>query len=131
MASIIVMTGTQKGDYYPLGRRTSVIGRDEALPVQILDDRVSRKHMKIHFDQDSGRYSAVDMDSKHGVFVNGGKINDETVLNDGDYITIGRTSLFFTIKDFADRESALSHFKKAGERQRPTQIGQNEQKEAF
>ena len=39
MASIIVMTGTQKGDYYPLGRRTNVIGRDEALPVQILDDR--------------------------------------------------------------------------------------------
>lgn len=125
MASIIVMTGTQKDDYYPLGRRTNVIGRDEALPVQILDDRVSRKHMKIHFDQDRGRHSAVDMDSKHGVFINGNKIADETVLSDGDYITIGRTSLFFTIKDFADRESALSHFKKAGERQRPTQIDQN------
>lgn len=126
MASIIVMTGTQKGDYYPLGRRTNVIGRDEALPVQILDDRISRKHMKIHFNPESGRHSAVDMDSKHGVFINGRKISVETVLNDGDYITIGKTSIFFTVKDFADRESALSHFKKAGERERPTQIGQNE-----
>ena len=126
MASIIVMTGTQKGDYYPLGRRTNVIGRDEALPVQILDDRVSRKHMKIHYNPESDRHSAVDMDSKHGVFINGRKISVETVLNDGDYITIGRTSIFFTVKDFADRESALSHFKKAGERERPTQIGQNE-----
>jgi pSer/pThr/pTyr-binding forkhead associated (FHA) protein len=126
MASIIVMTGTQKGDYYPLGRRTNVIGRDEALPVQILDDRISRKHMKIHFNPESGRHSAVDMDSKHGVFINGRKIADETLLNDGDYITIGRTSIFFTVKDFADRESALSHFKKVGERERPTQIGQNE-----
>lgn len=126
MASIIVMTGTQKGDYYPLGRRTNVIGRDEALPVQILDDRVSRKHMKIHYNPESGRHSAIDMDSKHGVFINGRKITDETVLNDGDYITIGKTSIFFTVKDFADRESALSHFKKAGERDRPTQIGQSE-----
>lgn len=131
MASIIVMTGTQKGDYYPLGRRTNVIGRDEALPIQILDDRVSRKHMKIRFDADKGRYYAVDMDSKHGVFVNGSRITDKTVLNDGDYITIGRTSLFFAVKDFADRESALSHFKKAGERERPTQIDQDGQKQGF
>jgi pSer/pThr/pTyr-binding forkhead associated (FHA) protein len=124
MASIFVMTGTQKGDYYPLGRRTNVIGRDEALLIQILDDRVSRKHMRIGFDADSGRYYASDMHSRHGVFVNGNKITDETPLNDGDYITIGGTTLLFTVKDFADRESALSHFKKVGERERPTQIGQ-------
>jgi hypothetical protein len=30
MASIIVATGNQKGDYYPLGRRTNVVVRDEA-----------------------------------------------------------------------------------------------------
>jgi len=29
MASIIVMSGKNKGDYYPLGRRTTVIGRAE------------------------------------------------------------------------------------------------------
>gem|GEM_PF-699952 len=122
MASIIVMTGSQKGDYYPLGRRTNVIGRDEALPIQILDERVSRKHMKIRFDPDRNGYCVSDLDSKHGVFVNGSRIREESVLVDGDYITIGSTSLFFTEKDFADRESALSHFKKVGERGRPTQI---------
>lgn len=122
MASIIVLTGTQKEDYYPLGRRTNVIGRSEVLPIQILDDRISRKHMKIHFDPDSGNYLAVDMGSKHGVFVNGGRINEDTVLADGDYITIGSTSMYFTLKDFDDRESALSHFKKVGERSRPTHM---------
>ncbi len=122
MASIIVLTGTQKEDYYPLGRRTNVIGRSEALPIQILDDRVSRKHMKIHFDPDSGKYLAVDMDSKHGVFVNGNRINEDTALVDGDYITIGGTSMYFTLKDFDNRESALSHFKKVGERSRPTHM---------
>ncbi len=116
------MTGTQKGDYYPLGRRTNVVGRDEALLIQILDDRVSRKHLRISFDKKSGRHYAADMNSRHGVFINGSKITDETVLNDGDYISIGGTGLLFVEKDFADRESALSHFKKVGERERPTHI---------
>ena len=122
MASIIIMSGPKKGDYYPLGQRTNVIGRDEALLIQILDEHVSRKHLQIHFDKDKGQYLALDMKSKHGVFINGGKINNETALADGDQIYIGQTDLLFTEKDFIDRESALSHFKKVGERFRPTMI---------
>jgi len=122
MASIIVMTGEQKGNYYPLGHRTNVIGRDEALLIQILDEHVSRKHMKIRFDKDKDKYYAVDMGSKHGVLINGTKISDETALNNEDCITIGKTSLLFTLRDFPDRESALSYYKKVGERYRPTMI---------
>jgi pSer/pThr/pTyr-binding forkhead associated (FHA) protein len=122
MASIIVMSGTQKGDYYPLGQRPNVVGRDEAVPIQILDEHISRKHMQIRFDKDKGQYYALDMKSKHGVFINGGRIHDETVLVDDDQIHIGRTDLLFTEKDFTDRESALSHFKKVGERMRATII---------
>ena len=122
MASIIVATGEQKGDYYPLGRRTNVIGRDEGVSIQILDEHVSRKHMQIHFDEDKQQYYALDMKSKHGVFINGSKINNETVLADGDQIGIGQTTILFTLKDFEDRKSALSHFKKIGERIRPTVI---------
>ena len=120
MASIMVMSGAQKGDYYPLGRRTNVIGRDEGAPIQILDEHISRKHMQIRFDPDKEQYSAVDMKSKHGVFINGGKIHDETPLADDDQIHIGQTDLLFTKEDFTDRESALSHFKKVGERMRAT-----------
>jgi len=122
MASIIIMSGPQKGDYYPLGHRTNVIGRDEALLIQILDERVSRKHMQICFKPDEQGYYALDMKSKHGVFINGEKINNETRLADGDQIGIGDTTLLFTTKDFLDRESALSHFKKVGERIRTTLI---------
>jgi len=74
------------------------------------------------FDKDKGQYFALDMKSKHGVFINGGRINNETALADGDQIYIGQTDLLFTEKDFANRESALSHFKKVGERFRPTMI---------
>lgn len=122
MASLIVMTGPQEGNYYPLGHRTNVVGRDEGLPIQILDDLVSRKHMQIRFDKDKGKYCALDMKSKHGVFINGKKIDKETALVGSDEILIGQTALLFTNEDFSDRESALSYFKKVGERIRPTHI---------
>lgn len=118
MASVIVTTGVNKGDYYPLGQRTTIIGRDEAIPVQIIDRKISRKHMKIRFED--GNYYAVDMESKHGVFVNGIQVKNEMLLADNDYILIGRTIILFTLEDFDDRENALYHFKKVGERQRPT-----------
>jgi pSer/pThr/pTyr-binding forkhead associated (FHA) protein len=60
------------------------------------------------------------MKSRHGVSINDVKITEETALADGDEILIGRTTLLFTEKDFDDWESALSHFKKVGERRRPT-----------
>ena len=120
MASVFIISGDQKGGYYPLGLRTNVIGRDEALPIQVLDDLVSRKHLQIRYDRQRGRYYAIDMKSRNGVSVNDKKITEETVLADGDEILIGHTTLLFTEKDFDDWESALSHSKKVGERMRST-----------
>jgi pSer/pThr/pTyr-binding forkhead associated (FHA) protein len=77
--------------------------------------------MRIHFNQNNGSYSALDMGSKNGVIINGVKIDKETVLNDGDYIAIGNTRLMFTVKDFFDRRSAQAHAKQAGQREYPTQ----------
>jgi pSer/pThr/pTyr-binding forkhead associated (FHA) protein len=122
MASIIVTSGEQKGEYLPLGRRTNVIGRAEALPMQILDDMVSRKHLRIWYDENTNEHSAEDMNSKHGVIINNKRITEITTLKEGDQIRIGQTTLLYTEKDFDDSESALSHFKKVGERQRPTMI---------
>jgi len=122
MASIIVTSGNQTGEFLPLGRRTSVIGRAEALPLQILDDLVSRKHLRIRFDETTNRFYAEDMGSKHGTLLNRHKLAAATVLSEGDEILIGNTSLLFTQEDFNNRESALTHYKKYGERSRPTRI---------
>lgn len=122
MASIIITSGEQKGEYLPLGRRISVIGRGEALPMQILDDLVSRKHLRIWFNDDSNTYDAEDMDSKHGVFINRNRITERTRLSEDDEILIGQTTLLFTEEDIDDRESALMHYKKFGERMRPTRM---------
>ena len=123
MASIIITSGDQKGRYLPLGRRTNVIGRAESLPMQILDDLVSRKHLRIRYLQETNEHRAEDMDSKHGLFINNRRMTDPTILKGGDKILIGQTNLMFTEKDFDDSESALEHYKKVGERQRPTIIG--------
>jgi pSer/pThr/pTyr-binding forkhead associated (FHA) protein len=123
MASLIVTNGKREGDYYPLGHRTNVIGRDEALPIQILDNMVSRKHLQIRFDSNTGKYLAFDMKSRNGVYINNRKIEGEAALKDGDVILVGLTSLLFTDKDFKDKESALQHYKKAGERMRVTTYG--------
>ena len=120
MASLIVTTGKQEGHYYPLGRRTNVIGRDEALSIQILDKMISRKHMQIRYDQKTERYYAFDMKSSNGVYVNNAKVVDEVVLSDGDVIALGMTHLLFTDKDFDSKDSALQHYKKVGERQMVT-----------
>ena len=122
MASLIITSGDKKGEFLPLGHRTSVIGRAEALPLQILDDLVSRKHLRVRYDEIAKRYYAGDMNSKHGTFINRGKITHETALVEGDDILIGETHLLFTDSDFNDRESALMHSQTVGERSRPTRI---------
>jgi pSer/pThr/pTyr-binding forkhead associated (FHA) protein len=120
MASVIIQTGEHRGNYYPLGHRTTIIGRDEAATVQIVDEHASRKHMKIQYDPQTNDYIAVDMKSKHGVLINGNRMQINTVLSDDDLITVGKTTILFTLKDFDDTKSALHHLKKVGERVRGT-----------
>ena len=110
MASLIVISGERTGEFLPLGKRISVIGRAESLSLQILDDLVSRRHFRIRFDKDTGKYHAEDMGSKHGTFLNHQKIIKQTALIDGDEILIGQTKLLFTDDDFDTRESALMHW---------------------
>jgi pSer/pThr/pTyr-binding forkhead associated (FHA) protein len=119
MASIIIAAGPREGDFYPLGHRTTVIGRDEAVPIQIVDERVSRKHLQIRYQEGSG-YVAFDMRSANGSFVNGRRITAETPLTEGDELQIGDTKMHFTLKEFPDKQSALAHFKKAGQKHRST-----------
>lgn len=118
MPSLIVVSGLSEGDYYPLGQRTIVVGRQETCPIQIKDDRASRKHVQVRYD--NGRYHAMDMKSANGVWINGRRIEGETVLRDNDEIMVGDTKIVYLEREFPDRESAFSHFKQVGQRSKPT-----------
>ena len=122
MASIIYSTVDKQGRYLPLGRRINIIGRSEALSMQVLDDQVSRKHLKIRYEESTGQHLASDMNSHNGVSINGKKIGEETALKEGDLVRVGTTDLLFTETDFDDEQSALHHYKKVGERAKPTMM---------
>lgn len=118
MPSLTITTGPNAGDYYPIGSRTVVIGRDEACPVQIVDSQASRKHVQIRHD--NGRFVAMDMKSANGTLINGRAISSEIELEEGDEISVGSSKIVFSMQEFADRESAVAHWKQRGERGKPT-----------
>lgn len=122
MPSLTIVAGPNEGDYYPLGKRPMVVGRDEAVPIQLRDDLVSRKHVQIRLDTGDERFHLLDMKSANGTVVNGRGITSETILDDGDIIEVGNSKLMFSMRDFDDRTSALEHYKQRGERGKSTLI---------
>ncbi len=116
MASLIIVSGPNEGDYYPCGNRTLVIGRDEACPIQILDSKASRRHVQIRWDDAKHTHVVTDMKSTNGTLLNGRTLMSETTLVDNDAIVIGETTIVFNDQEFSDKESALKNWKKRGER---------------
>ncbi|NIM61855.1 MAG: FHA domain-containing protein, partial [Acidobacteria bacterium] len=64
MAFLLVVGGPNEGDFHPLPKETVSVGRDEACTVQIVDEAVSRHHLKIRFD--AAAWLASDDDSANG-----------------------------------------------------------------
>lgn len=127
MATLVVVDapvpGPKEGDSYPLGKRTTVIGRQETCAFQLVDDAISRKHLQIRYEPGDARYYALDMNSANGTVINGTRIQGDVALNDGDVIRIGGTTIEFTLDDAPDLTSAVARFKQRDQRGQPT-IGQ-------
>ena len=124
MATLIVMSGPGVDNYYPLGRRTTVVGRDEGVPIQILDPHVSRKHFQVTYNPETELYYVLDMRSRHGTLVCGERISADKVkpLCNNDILTAGGTTILFTTKDFPDAKSALAYRKQVGPREETTYV---------
>ena len=124
MATLIVTSGPGVDSYYPLGRRTTVVGRDEGVLVQVLDPHVSRKHFQILFKPETGLWYVLDMRSRHGTLLNGQPVSadQEKPLCNNDVLTAGGTTILFTTKDFPDKQSALAYRKQAGQREEATLV---------
>lgn len=120
MASILVISGPSEGLYCPLGKRVTVIGRDEGCTLQVLDDRVSRKHVQIRFEEGKSGYVAFDMKSANGLYINGRRIEGECDLVDNDELQIGNTKMTFMAAEFPDKLSAMNAYKQRGQKMRPT-----------
>ena len=123
MASLVVIEGPGQGVHFPLTEPLVSVGRDDTCTFQVLDALVSRKHLQVRLDAATGKHVAGDYRSAHGVFVNNKQILLDTVLNDGDRIRIGQTTLMYLAVDHPDAPSALAAAKKKGEWKRTTLMG--------
>ncbi len=113
MAYLLVVTGKNEGDFHPLPRQSVTIGRSETCTIQIVDDDVSREHIKVRYDRAGHTYHATDNLSANGVLINGSQIDDEIQLANGDMIKIGSSELIFSERDDTDRDNAIEHHRRS------------------
>lgn len=111
-AFLVAIEGPQTGQTYKLDRNETVIGRSPKTNLQIQDAGVSRRHARLFHSIDS--VIVEDMGSANGTFVNGRQIFEETLLGDGDTITLGtNTILRFTYQDKLDEDFQNTMFEAA------------------
>jgi len=76
------------------------IGRENGCDVLIDDRQVSRQHATISINID-GTYVLTDLKSKNGTFINGHRIEEPVLLQDGDVIKIALIQDFLVISSDA------------------------------
>ena len=122
MASILIVSGKDRGAYFPLKEAEMIAGRDEACDIQVVDELVSRRHVKLSYNAETKTHQIEDLQSSNGVFVNGRQISEVTELHDADTVKIGESKLFFSEQEFPDMDAAMVAFKKRGEHGKSTLI---------
>jgi pSer/pThr/pTyr-binding forkhead associated (FHA) protein len=95
MASLVIIDGPARGQRFDLREHTVLIGRDASCAIRIPDERVSRRHLQVGYDNRGDRHFALDVGSENGVTVNGIRLQRGSLrsLGNGDEIRIGRSSL--------------------------------------
>lgn len=83
------------------------IGRDEDNDISFGDALMSSRHVEI--EERDGSYYITDLDSKNGTFVNDFRIQGQRILQSGDVITVGRTSLVFREAELVSEPGETIH----------------------
>lgn len=93
-----------------IGEEATIFGRTPDNDVSFSDNsNISRNHAKIEFRD--GKFRLTDLGSSNGTTVNGQKIEDETELNNGDFITLGNSVVveFLTENETPENEDEESN----------------------
>lgn len=109
MSSLTIMIGDQAGTTFDLASRPLSIGRDPSRDIQIIDPRVSRKHGVIR--PVDGRHAIAPTRATNDILINGQAIRSETVLSDGDELTLGDTVARYSMGHATDATNAVHHRK--------------------
>ena len=103
MATLVVVTGPSAGHKFALeAHRLVMVGRDPRCTFQLLDPGVSRMHLQVRHDEGAKKHLVSDFQSRNGVFLNDAKIEAETVLQHGDAMRIGNSTILYSSDDSPD-----------------------------
>jgi Protein of unknown function (DUF3662)/FHA domain len=84
------------GERYPLMGAITILGRDDSADIILDDPGISRRHSELRVTTDGPHFVTAirDLGSTNGTYVNGERVTSEH-LEDGDRVTVGRTSITF------------------------------------
>src|SRR5689334_11604498 len=103
-----VLEGIDKGRVFRELPVPVTIGREEGNILRLNDERVSRFHAKVQFD--NGEVILTDLESTNGTRVNGNVVQIRR-LKPGDRIGVGRSLLLFgSEQEIAARQATISGF---------------------
>lgn len=94
--TIRVLEGADRGRVFENVVPPVSVGREEGNTIQLNDDRVSRFHLKIHWDND--HLVLADLESTNGTKVNG-EDTQLRIVRSGDLVTIGRSTMLVGSRD--------------------------------
>lgn len=127
MPVIIVLTGSNNGDYQPIEKKPIIVGRDMSCDFQLVDPTVSRRHLQLQFNESDQTCMATNLSSTSGVLVNNHMVTVDIHLRDGDIIQLGDTLLLYAVKEFSDVQSAVNYYRSSGVCLEPTMLPSREQ----
>ncbi len=104
MAILVIRQGYNEGSMFRLGQRTLTMGRDKGNMVQVIDDKVSRRHALIRWSNNG--YQLVDLQSSNGVYLNDERVR-EASLSLHDRIRVGGTVLELIAEMHISEDAAL------------------------
>jgi len=97
LLQLTFLAGANQGRIEKLYKKTTVLGRSQG-DIILNDTAASSRHAEIVFD--GGQFAVRDLNSTNGTILNGGQVWD-SVINNGDEITIGNTVIKVEIKQAA------------------------------
>lgn len=109
---LIQISGRETGQMFNLKGRVVRLGRDRSCQIVLDDQHVSRQHAEIAFRND-GEIAIRDLGSTNGVFVNGTRVQEQSLM-EGDKILIGTRLYFkFCYQDSVDQSYQQNLFRAA------------------
>ena len=108
---LVGLSGSGRGESFPVRMGRNVLGRDKRSDIIITDDQASSHHADLVFRPEERRFILMDHNSTNGTYVNEAEIEPRKDLAEKDVIRIGSQKFLFIplIQDgfYWDDEGAL------------------------